>query len=170
MPDTVHLPLLGNIPKGAAVAGVGAAVVVTGYLIYKHNKAASTASTLAGASGYGYGYGAAGYGAYGYAGGYPGSGYYGYGSEFQSYPWGEEYGYGAYGYGEYNPYTGQYIGPAGGGTTSTGTTTTTGTTSTGPKSGWITIGGKKYYYSSAKQTIGSYIGKGKNRKWAKTKV
>lgn len=172
MPSTIHVPLLGNVPKGAAIAGVGAAVVVTGYLIYKHNKDA----VLPTAYGYGssaYGYGSAAYGAYGYAGGYAGSGYYGYGSEFQSYPFGEEYGYGAYGYGYYNPYTGQYIGPVqgGGGGGTTGTGTDTGTTMpTGPKSGWITIGGKKYYYSSAKGTIGSYIGKGKSRKWVRTKV
>jgi hypothetical protein len=165
MASTVKVPVLGTMPKGAVVAGVGAAVVVTGYLIYKHNKASAAATTVAGASGYGYG--ASGYG---YAGGYPGSGYYGYGSEFQAYPWGEEYGYGAYGYGEYNPYTGQYIGPIGGGSGVSSTGPTTGTGGTGAKSGWVTIGGKRYYYSAAKNTLGSFTGTGKKRKWKKTTV
>jgi hypothetical protein len=172
MPNTIHLPLLGNVPKGAAIAGGGAAVVVTAYLIYKHSKDAAVTST--GATGYGYGASAYGYGA--------SSAFYGYGSEYANadagsgltpYPVASEYGYGAYGYGMYNPYTGQYIGPVqttpppvGG----TGTGTTTPPKTTGPKSGWFTIGGKKEYYSSAKGTIGHWVGTGKKRKWVRTKV
>jgi hypothetical protein len=112
MPSSVHIPVLGNVPKGALFAGGLAAVGVTGYLLYRKSKKGTTASSTS------YGYGASGYG-YGTQ-----SGYYGYGSEFgygvTPYPVGSEYGYGAYGYGYYNPYTGQYLGGG------TGTPPTTG--------------------------------------------
>jgi hypothetical protein len=170
MPD-VKLPLLGTVKRGPLIAGLGAAVVVGGYVIYRHNKNTAVAAA------YGYG-GATGASAYGYAAGLPYNSFYGYGSNYAPagvtpYPVGEEYGYGAYGYGYYNPYTGQYMG----GGTGTGVVTpvtqpTTGTTSptSGLKSGWVTIGGKKYYFSSAKGTLGGFTGKGKKRKWVKTKV
>lgn len=110
MPD-VHVPLLGNVPRGALLMGGVAAVGVTGYIIYRHNQQAKqAASSMAG-----------GYGSYAYGYGQQGSGYYGYGSEFAyggaygggmtPYPVASEYGYGAYGYGYYNPYTGQWLGP-----------------------------------------------------------
>lgn len=166
MPD-VKVPVLGSVNRNALIAGLGAAVVVGGYVIYRHNKNTAVAAA--------YGYGAAN--AYGYNAGLPYNTFYGYGSNYAPdgvtpYPVGEEYGYGAYGYGLYNPYTGQYLG---GGTgsgvvTGGGGTTSTGTSASGLKSGWVTINGKKYYFSSAKGTLGSFTGKGKNRKWVKTKV
>jgi len=111
MPD-VHVPIVGNVPKPALVMGAIAAVGITGYVIYRHNKESKQAA--AGMTAYGYG---------SYAYGYGQSGYYGYGSEFAyggpygggmtPYPVASEYGYGAYGYGYYNPYTGQWLGPGG---------------------------------------------------------
>lgn len=155
MPD-VKLPLVGNVPRGALVMGGGAAVVVTGYLIYRHNKQ----STLATA----YGYGAAGYGYgsqqsafYGYGfnyGDYSGAGGGGGGGGGMTpYPVGAEYGYGAYGYGYYNPYTGQWIGPT--------QQTPPGAFQSKPavkgpkfgKSKWITIKGKRYFYNVYNQTL-----------------
>jgi len=113
MPDTVHLPLLGNVSKPAVIMGTVAAVGVTGYLLYRHNQQSkAAAASMAG-----------GYGSYAYGYGTQPSGYYGYGSEFAyggpygggltPYPVASEYGYGAYGYGYYNPYTGQWLGPGG---------------------------------------------------------
>lgn len=93
MPDTVKVPLLGNVPKGGLFAGGLAVVGVGGYLWWKHQKNQKIAATpVAGATGYAYGYGAAaygyaqaafgyGYGPYGYgfgqfgAAGYPGGPY-----------------------------------------------------------------------------------------------
>jgi hypothetical protein len=166
MPDTVKVPLFGNVNKKTMLVGLGAAVVVGGYVIYRHNKNTAIAAA--------YGYGNAS--AYGYNAGLPYNTFYGYGSNYAPdgvtpYPIGEEYGYGAYGYGLYNPYTGQYLGGGVGTTPVTTTTTGTGTaTTSGLKSGWVTINGKKYYFSSAKGTLGSFTGKGKNRKWVRTKV
>lgn len=128
MPDkTVHLPLFGNQPRGAVLAGGAAVVAVGGYLAWKHFTGGSSATGTygygQGAYGYGssspYGYGAYAYGAYspyGY------SGYYGYG-------YGYNYGYGyqgAYGYGVGQGGGGgqYYYGYGGGG----GTTTTTAIT------------------------------------------
>lgn len=158
MPNTVKVPLLGTMPKGAVIAGAGAAVIVTGYLIYKHNKQ----STATGATAYGYGASAYGYGASAYGSGYPG--YYGYGFDFQPYPTGSEYGYGAYGYGYYNPYTGQYIGPS---PTQPPTTPPSPTHQTGK---WITIGGRKAFWNPNKQTLGYWVGKGKKRHYVHTTV
>ena len=176
MPD-VKLPLLGTVKRGPLIAGLGAAVVVGGYVIYRHNKNTAVAAA------YGYG-GPAGSSAYGYAAGLPYNSFYGYGSNYAPagvtpYPVGEEYGYGAYGYGLYNPYTGQYLG--GGTGTGTGVSPVTPPPTVQPggpgigtganlKSGWVTIAGKKYYFSNAKGTLGTFTGKGKNRKWIKTKV
>lgn len=167
MPDTVKLPLMGNVNKKMLLVGVGAAVVVGGYVVYRHNKNTAVAAA--------YGYGNAQ--AYGYNAGLPYNTFYGYGSNYAPagvtpYPVGEEYGYGAYGYGDYNPYTGQYLG---GGTgsgvvTPPSTGTTTPPVTSGLKSGWVTLNGKKYYFSSGKGTLGSFTGKGKSRKWVKTKV
>jgi hypothetical protein len=156
MPD-VKVPVIGKVPKGAAVAGIGSAVVITGYLIYKHNKAktATGSATGYGAAGYGYGSGFYGYG-FGYG---MGSG------NVTPYPVGSEYGYGAYGYGMYNPYTGQYIGPYGGSPSPTPTPTPTPTPK--PTSGWQTINGRKEYFSAAKNTFGYYVGSGKHRKWVR---
>lgn len=156
MPKTVHVPGLGNVPKGAVIAGGIGAVGVTGYMLWRHSQQ-QQAATAASTNGYGYGSSSYGY-----------NGYYGYGSEFQGYPVGEEYGYGAYGYGYYNPYTGQYIGPYGGG--GGGVTPTPTPTPTGPKSGWFKVGNRKEYYSAARQTIGYWKGTGKNRKWTRVKV
>lgn len=167
MPDTVKLPLMGTVNKKMLLVGVGAAVVVGGYVIYRHNKNTAVAAA--------YGYGNAQ--AYGYNAGLPYNTFYGYGSNYAPdgvtpYPTGEEYGYGAYGYGYYNPYTGQYLGGGSGTGVITPVTppTGTGTTPSGLKSGWVTIGGKKYYFSSNKGTLGSFTGKGKNRKWKRVKV
>lgn len=172
MPDTVKLPLLGSVNKKMLLVGVGAAVVVGGYVIYRHNKNTAVAAA--------YGYGNAT--AYGYNAGLPYNTFYGYGANYAPagvtpYPVGEEYGYGAYGYGYYNPYTGQWMGggPVGGGTGG-GTPPVINPggpgigTGSGLKSGWVTIGGKKYYFSSAKGTLGTFEGKGKHRKWKKVKV
>jgi len=161
MPSTVKVPLLGQVPKGAVIAGAGAAVVVTGYLIYKHSKDATGA---AGATGYG----AA---AYGYNAGLPYNTFYGYGSNYAPsgvtpYPVGSEYGYGAYGYGDYNPYTGQYLG----GASSTTPTTPPATPPAHQKGKWVTISGIKEYFNPNADTLGHWVGKGKNRKWVKTKV
>src|SRR5215469_3184364 len=87
----IHVPLLGNMPRGAVLAGGLAVVGVGGYLLWKHytNKSVPPTGTPY-AYGYGanaYGYGSMGYGQYspyGYGGfggsGYPGGvpGYYGY--------------------------------------------------------------------------------------------
>lgn len=166
MPDTTKVPLLGNVNKKVLLVGVGAAVVVGGYVIYRHNKNTAVAAA--------YGYGA---NAYGYNAGLPYNTFYGYGSNYAPagvtpYPVGEEYGYGAYGYGDYNPYTGQYLGGGVGSgvVTPPSTGTTTPPVTSGLKSGWVTLNGKKYYFSSGKGTLGSFTGKGKSRKWVKTKV
>jgi hypothetical protein len=165
MPKTIKVPLLGQVPKGAVIAGAGAAVVVTGYLIYKHSQDATSA---AGATGYG----AA---AYGYNAGLPFNTFYGYGSNYAPsgvtpYPVGSEYGYGAYGYGDYNPYTGQYLG---GGVGTTVPPTVPPPTTTPPahqKGKWVTINGIKEYFNPNKNTIGHWVGTGKKRHWVKTKV
>jgi hypothetical protein len=107
MPSTIHVPIIGNMPKGAALAGGVAVFGVAGYVWYKHiTRTSASTATGPGSSVYGYGSGDAyGYGAYtpyGY-GSFGGSG-------FQQYPLEEAYGYGAYGYGIYNPATGQYFG------------------------------------------------------------
>lgn len=160
---TVHIPVLGNVPKGAVIAGGGAAVVVTGYLIYRAKKSGTAAS------GSQYGYGAGAYG-YGY------NAFYGYGSQYGSYgqggggytpyPTGAEYGYGAYGYGYYNPYTGQWIGP-----TQTQPPGTQKPPATQPGKGkWLTIGGKKYWFSPRKNTLGHWVGTGKKRHWVRQTV
>lgn len=168
MPSTIKLPLLGNVPKGAAIAGGGAAVVVTAYLIYKHNKA-GTGVTGAAATGYG----AA---AYGYNTGLPYNTFYGYGANYAPsgvtpYPVGSEYGYGAYGYGNYNPYTGQYLGGASSTTPTTPPTTTPPATTPAKQKGkWVTINGIKEYFNPNAGTIGHWVGTGKNRKWIKTPV
>jgi hypothetical protein len=160
MPKTIHLPIVGNIPKGAAIAGVGSAVVVTGYLIYKHSKDAATAMTGAtGATGYGYG-----------TTGLPYNSFYGYGSNYAPsgvtpYPVGSEYGYGAYGYGDYNPYTGQYLGGSG-----SVTAPPLAPAPTSGKSGWVTINGIKEYVNEKKGTIGRYEGSGKKRHWVTSKI
>jgi hypothetical protein len=163
------LPLVGNVPKGAAIAGAGAAVVVTGYLIYR-NKKASTIDTAYGyggaaaASGYGYGYGS--YYAYGSEYGYGGYGTGAGGGGYTPYPVGAEYGYGAYGYGYYNPYTGQWIGP-----TQQQPPTKPPPKPTPHKKGkWVTVAGRREYYNPNKQTLGYYVGKGKKRHWVKTKI
>lgn len=102
MPDTVHIPLLGNTNKGVALAGGLAVVATGGYLLYKNYKKNKTATTTpAAGSTYGYGAYAYGYGAYGY-GSNPAYGYGGYTYEPSPY-----YGYGdvggsggsVYGYG-----------------------------------------------------------------------
>lgn len=163
MPKTVHLPVFGNVPKGAVIVGGVGAVGVTGYMLWRHNQQKALAATSSSAN---YGYGA---GSYGY------NGFYGYGTEFQGYPVGEEYGYGAYGYGMYNPYTGQYVGPyggGGGGVTPQPTPTPTPTPSPVkvPASKWFTVNGRKEYYSAARQTVGYWTGTGKNRKWTRVKI
>lgn len=85
MPDNVKVPLLGNTPKGAVMAGGLAVVGVSAYLLYKHfTKPKGTPY----ASAYGQ-YGA--YGAYG------------------------QYGMAAFGYGSYSPYGTYGFGGGGGG-------------------------------------------------------
>lgn len=159
MPD-VKVPLLGNVPRSALIMGAGAAVVVTGYLIYRHKQ-----DTVAAA----YGYGA--------APSYGGSAFYGYGFNYGDYsgassdgggitpyPTGAEYGYGSYGYGYYNPYTGQWIGP-------TQQQPPTKPPVTGSGQGkFVTVGGKKYWYSPNKQTLSAWVGKGKKRRYVHTTV
>lgn len=85
MPSDVKVPLIGKMPKGAALAGGLAVVAVGGYLIYKHYTKKTT--TAASASGYGYGYG---YGTQAFGYGYGTQGTYGFGGGGQ-YPY---YGYG----------------------------------------------------------------------------
>lgn len=161
MPD-VKLPLVGNVPRGAVLMGGGAAVIVTGYLIYRHNKQ----STLASAYGYGasaYGYGQSSYYGYGFNyGAYSGAGGGGGGGGMTPYPTGAEYGYGAYGYGYYNPYTGQWIGP-----TQQQPPTKPPTTQKGKS---VKIGGKTYWYSPAKQTVSAWVGKGKHKRYVHTSI
>jgi hypothetical protein len=161
MPKTIKLPLVGNVPKGAAVMGGVGAVVITGYLIYKHNKDAATAMTGAtGSTGYGYG-----------ANGLPYNTFYGYGSNYAPsgvtpYPVGSEYGYGAYGYGDYNPYTGQYLGSGG--------TTVTPPITVPPKAHekgkWVKVNGIREWFNPNADTLGRYVGTGKKRHWVKTKL
>lgn len=151
MPD-VHVPVIGNVPRGALIMGGGAAVVVTAYLIYRHNKQ----STVAAAYGYGaanYSYGASGF--YGYGFNY--GAYSGAGGGITPYPVGAEYGYGAYGYGYYNPYTGQWIGPT------QQNPPTKPPTTTKQQGKFVTIGGKRYWFSPNKQTLGAWVGKGKKK-------
>lgn len=160
MPKTMKLPLVGQVPKSAVLMGGGAAVIVTGYLIYKHSKDA-TASATGGATGYGYG-----------VGGLPYNTFYGYGSNYAPsgvtpYPTGSEYGYGAYGYGDYNPYTGQYLGPGG---NPAPPTTPTPTPAPHEKGKWVTIHNIKYYFNPNKDTLGHWVGTGKKRHWVKTPV
>lgn len=130
MPDgskTVHVPILGNQPKGAVLAGGAAVVAVGGYLAWKHFTGGSSSS--AGTYGYGqgaYGYGSSspyGYGTYAYGAyspyGY--SGYYGYG-------YGYNYGYGnqgGFGYGIGGGGSGQFFYGYGGGGSGGGPTTIT---------------------------------------------
>lgn len=38
------------------------------------------------------------------------------------------------------------------------------------KSGWFNMGGTRYYYNAGAGTIGHNVGKGKKKKWIKTKV
>lgn len=92
MPNKVHVPLLGDVPKGGLFAGGLAVIGVGGYAWYKHMQNQAAAATTAAQPTTGataYGYAAYGYGSpYGYA--YAMSPYgYGYG------PYG--YGFGAYG-------------------------------------------------------------------------
>jgi len=157
MPD-VKVPVLGNVPRGAVIAGAGSAIVITGYLIYRSRKQKQ-------ATAYGYGTTAYGYGAsaYAYGTGYPG--YYGYGTDFQPFPFGSEYGYGAYGYGYYNPYTGQWIGP----TQQTPPVSPPPTTTKQPGK-FVSVGGKRYWYSPTKQTLSAWVGKGKQRRYVHTTI
>lgn len=89
MPNDVNVPIVGKMPRGAALAGGLAVVAVGGYLIYKHFTKTTTTPTPTGAMGYGYSYG------YGSALGY------GYGSQYGEYGFGGggSYPYGPYGYG-----------------------------------------------------------------------
>lgn len=90
----VHVPLLGDVPKGGVFAGMLAVVGVGGYLIYKKLKKPATPPVAA--TGYGYGYGTHAYG-YGYAyGGYSPYGYGGFGGGIP-FPYGYQpspFGYG----------------------------------------------------------------------------
>jgi PASTA domain len=111
MPETIHVPVLGNMSKSSVFAGGLAAVAVGGYMWYRHQKkvAAAAASSAGGESGYGYGGltvpASYGYGTYGYG---ANSGYYGYGfgpSGLGAYGGGS----GFYGYGYYGAGTGQPV-------------------------------------------------------------
>lgn len=88
MPD-VHVPGIGNVPRGGLIAGVIVGIGGGLYLYIKHKEKAS-ASTTATSGAYGYGYGSS----YGYGG-------YGYNNPAFNEPYiGGEYGYGGlYGYG-----------------------------------------------------------------------
>lgn len=103
MPDTIHVPIFGNMNKGTAIAGVGALVVVGGYELYKRSKKKTTTATPTQTGQYGYG--AYGYGsAYGYGGADLQNGFYGYGfgpSGLGAYSGAgfSPYGYGYYGAG-----------------------------------------------------------------------
>lgn len=89
MPD-VHVPGLGNVPRGGLIAGIVIGIGGGLYIYIKHKENASTATATpaTGTSAYGYG------GNYGYGG-------YGYNSPAFNEPYiSGEYGYGgAYGYG-----------------------------------------------------------------------
>lgn len=168
MPSSVKVPLLGKVPKGALIMGVGGGAIVGGYLLYRHKQ--NAAAPTAGGEGYGYGSAAYGYGGDGYYSGgsefaYGGQSGSGYGGGITPYPVASEYGYGAYGYGYYNPYTGQWLGPGqqqppttGGGTTGGGTGSTGGTgggtggggTGAGSGTHTITANGKLDLYYTAK--------------------
>lgn len=112
MPETIHVPVLGNMNRTTVLMGGVAAVGVTGYILYRNSKKKAAAATQTGSGAYAYGYGGLPSGYYGYGYGYGGFSPAGYSGS--SYP-GAEYGYGAYGYGYYNPYTGQWVGPTGSG-------------------------------------------------------
>jgi Fibronectin type III domain len=93
MPDTVGVPVLGQVKKSNLVIGALAGVAVGGYALIKHDKKkAATPATTAGTYGYGYGYG--------------------YGTYETTNPYAEMYGYGSLGYGMYG-YGGAYVGPVG---------------------------------------------------------
>jgi hypothetical protein len=95
MPNDIKVPIIGKMPRGAALAGGFAVVAVSGYLIYKHfTKTTTTPTSATGYGygygtgtgspyGYGYGYGTSPYGTYGFGGGgsYPNPYGYGYGSQ-----------------------------------------------------------------------------------------
>lgn len=166
MPETVKVPVLGNVAKGNLTIGLLAGGGAAAYAWYKHEKskklAAASAKTASTANASApYGYGAAGYGAYGYGYGanpsYGGYGYAGY-SEITPYPQGQEYGYGAYGYGNYNPYTGQYLG----GGTGTGTVTPVGGTGSTSTTAWAAqaataLEAQGYTASQVYQALGMYL-------------
>jgi hypothetical protein len=110
MPDSVNVPLIGQLPKRGVVIGVVGGGGLLAYLYYRRKKmeeAASKTGAPDGAYAYGYGAGAVPSGYYGYGYGYGNPAF---GGGMTPYPIGSEYSYGAYGYGYYNPYTGQYLG------------------------------------------------------------
>jgi PASTA domain len=99
MPD-IHIPGIGNVPRGGLIAGMVVGVGGGLYLWYKHKESASTTTAPAtGTSAYGYGGSAYGYGYGGYGYNNPAfnepyiSGEYGYGGAY-GYGIGEGYGVG----------------------------------------------------------------------------
>lgn len=86
---SVHVPGIGNVPRGGLIAGVIVGVGGGLYLYVKHKDSKSSTASTASTAAYGYGYGAYGYGSYGYNN-----------PAFNEPYIGGEYGYGgAYGYG-----------------------------------------------------------------------
>ncbi len=88
MPKTVHVPGLGNVPRGGLIIGIVAGVGGGVYIWWRHKNAAATPASSASSSSYGYGSN------FGYGG-------YGYNDPAFNEPYiGGEFGYGgAYGYG-----------------------------------------------------------------------
>jgi hypothetical protein len=84
MPKTVHVPGLGNVPRGGLIAGIAVGIGGGLYIWWRHKNASPTPTSAATGFGYGYGYGE-----------------YGYNNPAFNEPYiGGEFGYGgAYGYG-----------------------------------------------------------------------
>lgn len=92
MPD-VHIPGIGNVPRGGVIAGAVVGIVGAFYLYEKHKSSAASTVSTPGQYGYGYGYGGYGYSNPAFNEPYIG-GEYGYGGLY-GYGIGEGYGVGS---------------------------------------------------------------------------
>lgn len=92
MPD-VHIPGIGNVPRGGVIVGAVVGVVGAFYLYEKHKNSAASTTATPGSYGYGYGYGGYGYSNPAFNEPYIG-GEYGYGGLY-GYGIGEGYGVGS---------------------------------------------------------------------------
>jgi hypothetical protein len=66
MPTKVHIPGLGDVPRGGLIAGIVVGIGGGIYLYIKHKNSAAATPAAGAAAAFGYGYGGFGYGGYGY--------------------------------------------------------------------------------------------------------